>query len=117
MTLLPTTSGAELATKQDLRDLEYRLDAKLDRRFEGVDLRFERIDLRFEGVDLRFERLDERLGPNLDYRLEAMEHRIIGAFRGELVTAITSQTRSLLLGIIGSGLSMGGLVLAAARVL
>lgn len=54
------------------------------------------------------ERATEALGPDAAVTLMT---------RGELVTAITSQTRSLLLGMIGSGLSMGGLVLAAARVL
>lgn len=75
MALLPTIDGAQLATKQDLRELEERFEL----------------------------------------RLETLEHRVIAAFRGELVTAVAGQTRSMLYGMLGMTLSVGGLVLAAGR--
>lgn len=68
MALLPRTDGAQLATEQDLRDLEDRLDA----------------------------------------RLEALEHRVVGAFRGELKTAVAGQTRTMLYGMLGMTVSVGG---------
>jgi hypothetical protein len=50
-----------LATKQDLRDLEVRIDA----RFTQVDTRFaeleKRIDVRFTQVDAHFAELEKRL--------------------------------------------------------
>ena len=50
-----------LATKQDLRELEARLDvrfAAVDARFASVDARFASIDARFPGIDERFSRLE-----------------------------------------------------------
>lgn len=79
MALLPLMDGAQLATKQDLRDLE------------------------------------DRLNDRFDTRLEALEHRVVAAFRGELVTAVAGQTRTMLYGMLGMTVSVGGLVLAAAR--
>ena len=63
----------------------------------------ERLDLRFELVDQRFETL---------------EHKLIGAFRGELLTQsnlITAQTRTLVIANIGTVLSMAALAFAAAK--
>lgn len=64
----------------------------------------QRLDLRFEAMDVR---------------LESLEARMLGTFRGELVTAITTQTRSILFTLvftlIGTMLTLTALVFAAAR--
>lgn len=39
----------------------------------------------------------------------------MGAFRGELKTAVAGQTRTMLYGMLGMTVSVGGLVVAAAR--
>ena len=60
-----------LATKQDLRELE----ARIDQRFARVDARFERIDARFAQVDSRFEYLEKHLDTRLAEQEKRMEHR------------------------------------------
>jgi hypothetical protein len=56
------------ATKQDLRELEARMDA----RFAQIDVRFAQIDARFEQVDARFEYLER----HIDMRLAEQEKRL-----------------------------------------
>ena len=55
----------------------------------------------------------------LDDRLELLEQRIMAAFRAELNTAITAQTRTIMYaaigGSIGSAAVVGTLVLAATQ--
>lgn len=55
----------------------------------------------------------------LDDRLELLEQRIMAAFRAELNTAITAQTRTMMYaaigGSIGSATVVGTLVLAATQ--
>jgi hypothetical protein len=69
MEQLPPTSWEELATKDDLRELEQRLEAKLT-----------------------------------------------AAFRAELNTAVTAQTRTTILATLGSAISVGTLVLTATQI-
>jgi hypothetical protein len=111
-----------------MRTLEQRWDARfegLDGRFVSIDERFKRIDERFKRVDERFERIDERFDviderfaafdQRLDERLEATEQRLLAAFRGELVAAVTAQTRILVVALLGTLLTVAGLALAATR--
>jgi hypothetical protein len=68
-----------------------------------LDALEDRMNLRFELVDQRFE---------------ALEHKLIAAFRGELLgqsNLITAQTRTLVLANIGTVLSMAALAFAAAK--
>ena len=46
--------------------------------------------------------------------LEVTEHRLRADLRAEIQTAITSQTRTLLVAVVGSNLSIAGLAFAAA---
>lgn len=114
MEMLPPVGWADVATKRDLDALEERMNL----RFEFVDQRFdrleERFDQRFELVDQRFEALEERF----DQRFETSEHKLIAAFRGELLAQsnlIGAQTRTLVMANIGTVLSMAALAFAAAR--
>jgi len=68
-----------------------------------LDALEERMNLRFELVDQRFE---------------ALEHKLVAAFRGELLAQsnlITAQTRTLVIANIGTVLSMAALAFAAAK--
>ena len=80
-------------------------------RFEAIDRRFQAVDHRFELVDQRFAALEQ----HLDTRLEAVEHRIVATIRGEMATLVTTQTRVIVLGLVGALTANTGLVLAASR--
>jgi hypothetical protein len=76
MELLPPVGWADVATKDDLRLLEERLELRFDRidaRFEGVEARFEGVEARFEGVEARFEQFENRL----DAKFERGFRRVI----------------------------------------
>ena len=63
-----------LATKEDLSNLE----ARIDQRFEQVDQRFEQVDQRFEQVDQRFEQVDQRFDQmykQMDQRFDQVDKR------------------------------------------
>ena len=87
MAHLPPVGWSEVATKTDLTRLEERMDA------------------RFVHVDQRFEQFEERM----NLRFDLMEAKLTAAFRGELVKAVSGQTRAMILAM----LSTGSLVLAA----
>jgi hypothetical protein len=61
-----------LATKQDLRELEVRLDA----RFAAIDARFLAIDARFGTVDSRFDNLEKHVDNRLVELEKRFEHRL-----------------------------------------
>ncbi len=100
MVYLPRKGWADLATRRDLNDLE-----------GGVDAKFDRMNQRLEHLDAKIDGVEERM----TLRLEATEHRVLGAFRGELSAAITSQTRSMLFGMAGLLLTATTTAFAAAR--
>lgn len=58
----------------EVRALVVHLDAKVDRRIDGLDGRFETIDRRFDAVDRRFEAIDGRFDA-IDQRFEAIDRR------------------------------------------
>lgn len=87
--------SAEVVTKHDLVDLGH-----------GIDLRFEAIDHRFEAIDHRFDALETRI--------EASEYRILAAIRGEMIAAISTQTRTIILALIASLATMGGVSIGLA---
>ena len=58
----------------ELRTLVVQLDAKVDRRIDGLDGRFEAIDRRFEAVDRRFDAIDQRFAA-IDQRFATIDQR------------------------------------------
>ncbi|MBA2528531.1 MAG: hypothetical protein H0V19_00975 [Euzebyales bacterium] len=48
-------------------------------------------------------------------RMETLEQRLLAAFRGELVAAVTAQTRAIMFALVGSTATVGGLAVVAAR--
>ncbi len=104
MSLLPGVGWADVATKQDLRQLEERIEARMDARFARVDARFAGVDAQLAGVDARFTDLETRL----DARFHASESRFERALR--------EQTRTLLVGLVGmftmTSLCLGAIALA-----
>jgi hypothetical protein len=103
MEMMPPVGWADVATKRDLDALEQR-----------IGLRFELVDQRFEALDQRFEALDQRF--------EASENKMLAAFRGELLAAVTAQsnvisaqTRTLVMANLGAVLSVAAIAFGAAK--
>ena len=96
MEMMPPVGWAEVATKRDLGALEERMN-------------------------LRFDLMEQRVGM-LDQRFEASENKLLAAFRGELLAAVTAQsnlisaqTRTLVMANLGAVLSVAALAFGAAR--
>jgi hypothetical protein len=84
-----------LATKQDLQEMDARIDTrfvKIDARFTQVDARFDRIDDRFEylekHMDTRLRELEMRFELRLDTRLADLERRMTMRLGGVSVAAV-----------------------------
>jgi len=108
MALLPPVGWADVATKDDLLQLESRLDARLDARFaraEGrTDARFGAVDARVRALDVRFEAIDARFS-RMDARFAQLE--------GQLDRSLREQTRTLMLGLVGAMVTLTSLCLGA----
>ncbi len=100
MEMMPPVGWADVATKRDLDALEQR-----------IDLRFEAMDHKFEAMDHKFEAKFEAM----NHQLEATKHELVALFRGELLTAVTAQTRTLVLANLGAVLSTAILAFGAAK--
>src|SRR5438067_3410242 len=91
MEMMPPVGWADVATKRDLGAAEERMSLRfdlVDQRFGLVDQRFAMVDQRFDALDQRFDALDQRfetLDQRLDQRFEASEHKLLAAFRWELL--------------------------------
>ena len=67
-------------------------------------------------MDARLESFEQRVGArfdSVDLRFELTEQRLLAGFRGELVAAVTAQTRATIFALLGLVVSLGGLGLAA----
>jgi tetrahydromethanopterin S-methyltransferase subunit G len=107
-------SANEIATKDDLRELESRFDA----RFQAVSSRFMRVDNRFSSLDLRLNEVDHRhqtLAQRLDARFRSVDSRLdatntrIDQVRGdigELTFKVDHVGRIMLLGVVVSTVSL-----------
>ena len=141
MEMMPPVGWADVATKRDLDALEERMILRfdlmeqrfgvvdsqfgvvdqrfetLDHRFGLIDQRFDAVDQRFDAVEHRFDALDHRFDA-LDERFEGSEHKLIAAFRAELLAqsnVITGQTRTLLIANMGTVLSLAVLAFGIAK--
>jgi hypothetical protein len=111
---LPPGGDAELITRDDLRRLEARLDARIqgvgsrvtehDGRLavlsERADHLDRRCDILSERIDIQFRRVDDRFDM-VDARLDRVED-LIGEVRGEFRAGRRHQTKMTMLGVAGS---------------
>jgi hypothetical protein len=94
--LLPSP-GADAATSADVE----ALGAQMDHRLAQVDQRFAQVDQRFDTFDVK---------------LDALRNELVAVFRGELVTAVTGQTRAMIIAVVTLMLGLGGLSITLAQV-
>lgn len=87
-----------LATKQDLRELEARIDARfvaVESRFASVDSRFTQIEMLVAEVEKRLIlQMDAKLA-QMDARLAALEHRMTLRLGGITVASVGAMTALL----------------------
>jgi hypothetical protein len=102
MAMLPPSGWSEVATKQDLAELEQRQSL----RFDAIDQRFDAIDQRFSGIDQRFVSIDQRF-VSIDQRFESMDRSL-----DQIHQAIRSQTDRYISWILASH----GFLLSAAAI-
>lgn len=104
MTLLPPAGWTDVVRSADLQASERRLDARID----GLE---QRLDSRIDGLE---QHMDDRFAL-ADSALQGVKHELLAAFRGELVAAVTTQTRTILWALLGAFVGVAGLALALAR--
>ena len=66
-------------------------------------------------ADVATKRDLDALENRLDLRFEALEHKLMAAFRGELQTALTAQGRQMSITLAGTAGALSALAFAAAR--
>lgn len=91
-----------------------QLSARMDRLETRFEARFETVDHRFEAIDLRFDALEARMNSKVD-QLRAEMHEGFGAVRTDFAAIIAAQTRSMMLLVLGSVLTVAALAFALAR--
>ena len=92
MELLPPVGWADVATKQDLRALEDRMDARFDR----VDSRFSVLEGRFDQLDSRFETSEYKILGEMHRELSSLTWKlfaIYGASMGAMIGALVAVTK------------------------
>lgn len=126
--LLTDYLHADVATKADISRLEDRMgerEGHADERFDSLDAQFDRLESHLGGVELRLDKHDARfdavdarfdtLERSIETRITSAKNDMLAAFRGELIDAVSSQTRALIFTSAASVASMGGIALALAR--
>jgi hypothetical protein len=90
--------GDDHVTRRDLQGAE-----------ERVGVRFAEVDRRFDGMEQRFE--------EIDLKLDMLRNELLAAFRGELVTAVSGQTRAVIVATATATFGIGGLAVTLAQLL
>ena len=66
-------------------------------------------------ADVATKRDLDALEQRMDLRFEALENKLLAAFRGELLSTVGTQTRTLVIANVGTVLSVAALAFAAAK--
>jgi len=89
---------------------------QLDAHLSDHDRRLDAIDGRLHEHDRRFDQIERHL-QSLDQRMDTLRYELIAAFRGEVVSAVSGQTRAVLLGVITASVAMFGMSVGVAQLL
>lgn len=116
MSMLPGVGWADVATRQgvrdDIRQLEGRVDARFTKLEASIEVRFARVDARFGSVEAQMRDVETRMDAGfsqVDLRFNESESRI----KSYLDRALREQTRTLMLGLVGAMFTMTSLCLGA----
>lgn len=119
---LPPTGWGDVVTREYLELSLHAQDARIDRRFAEVDARFVQVDARFGNVDARFEHLEQHVEQRLDAQVGGLrqeiisaKHEVLAVMRGEFITAIAFQTRTMIFTMIAALVGLGTIAFAVAR--
>ncbi len=82
----------------------------------GTTARFDQIDAHLADHDRRLDGIGRTL-QSLDQRMDTLRYELIAAFRGEVVSAVSGQTRAVLLGVITASIAMFGMSVGLAQLL
>jgi uncharacterized coiled-coil protein SlyX len=94
----------------DVRDAVTSLEARMDRRFEQLEVR---LDQRFATLDQRFAAIDHRFGA-IDQRFVIVEARFVGI--DERLDRMSSQLSHLLIGVtVAAASGLLGMITAMIR--
>ena len=66
-------------------------------------------------ADVATKRDLDALEQRMDLRFEALEHKLLAAFRGELLATVSAQTRTLVTANLGALLAVAVLAFGAAK--
>jgi hypothetical protein len=123
MRMVPPMNWEELATKADLEKMATKADlekmatkADLEKMATKADLEATNAEVGALGAELRAFTVgvDHRF-ETTGARIEAAKHEVIAVVRGELSTAIISQTRQLIVAMTSAVVALGGIALGLAR--
>lgn len=110
-----SVAGLGASVDQRFAEAEDRL-VQIDRRLDRVDGRLDRVDGRLEQIDGRLDQVDRRFD-QVDQQFDTLRHELTAVFRGELVAAVSSQARLLVVAVISTVAGVGGLAIAFAQLL
>ncbi len=97
--LLPP-AGVDVATRDDIVRLETRLDGLEQRMDDRFEAQRREMDARFDAFDARLDRLRDE---------------VVATFRGELVAAVSGQTRAIIVAVATAMFGLSGLALSLAQ--
>lgn len=117
-TMFAMLPSSDVATRADLDELFGNVVTRADLglRFADVDQRFAQVDQRFAQIDDRFAQVDVRFA-QLEGSMDALRSELLAAFRQELVTAVSGQTRAVIVAVATAVFGIGGLAVTLAQVL
>jgi hypothetical protein len=116
MSMLPGVGWADVATRQGVRDDLRQLEGRVDDRFikleAVIDVRFARVDALVASVEAQLRDVETRMDAGfsqVDLCFNESESRI----RSYLDRALREQTRTLMLGMVGAMFTVTSLCLGA----
>ena len=99
------------------RDLDAHI-VRMDDRFEAFGTRMDERMTAFETrMDDRMTAFEHRVDAKIDAKIDALRDDLTAVFRAELVTAVSGQTRAVILSSATAVFGIGGLAVTLAQLL